>query len=338
LSPVNREQILNKVKQWAAQSGFEFTSISDSKHDFVIEVSETKNLPDLQIIHERPDAAFVLVVGLVKIPESDRTILKNLNRKRFDEFIWDIKLRLLLAGVDFTVMGDEYDPDAWEIQRRLFLVDTSINNFHEAYSRVKNALIGIIWSYKRELGPMAGTAGSDECQDIADIGELTVSEMDRAEKVMNTMTNTSIIMMSSLMGGITQAMMETMGTVASGMAGAMGGEEAGEEVSKEFEQKLPEVDEKMKEMISEMRKDVYAQMDQKRGEIEPYLADPAFDLGPEIVDRYDFGLTKLSEELDDGTLARYAQLLVSEDPNFSEMFEALTDWMNTLPKFPDKSE
>jgi hypothetical protein len=129
-----------------------------------------------------------------------------------------------------------------------------------------------------------------------------------------------------------------MGTVASGMAGAMGGEEAGEEVSKEFEQKLPEVDEKMKEMISEMRKDVYAQMDQKRGEIEPYLADPAFDLGPEIVDRYDFGLTKLSEELDDGTLARYAQLLVSEDPNFSEMFEALTDWMNTLPKFPDKSE
>jgi hypothetical protein len=338
LSPANRDQLLNKVKQWAAQSGFEYTSLSDSKHDFVIEVSETKNLPDLQIIHERPDAAFVLVVGLVKIPETDRNILKNLNRRRFDEFIWDIKLNLLLAGVDFTVLGDEYDPDAWEIQRRLFLVDSNINNFHEAYSRVKNGLIGIIWSYKRELGSMAGTASSDECQNTTGDGELMESERDRAQKVMNTITNTSIIMMSSLMGGFTQVMMETMGTMASGMAGAMGGEEAGEEVSNEFKQKQPEVDEKMREMISEVRRDVYAQMDQKREEIEPQLSDPVYDLGPVIVDGYDFGLPKLTEELDDSSLAQYSQLFISEDPNFAEMFGRLTEWMNSLPKSPDKIE
>jgi hypothetical protein len=335
----NREQVLAKVKQWAAQSCFEVNSISGSKSDFVIEISETEKLPTLQIIHQRTDDAFVLVVGRVNIPENDRMMLKNLNRERFDEFIWDIKLNLLPAGVDFTVLGDdEFDPDAWEVQRRLFLVDTSINDFHEAYSRVKNAIISIIWSYKRELSSSAGTAGSDESQIIAGDGEPMESGTDRAQKVMNTMTNTSIILMSSLMGGFTQVMMETMGTMASGMAGAMGGEEAGEEVSNEFRQKLPEVDEKMREMISEVRKDVYAQLDQKREEIEPHLSDPSFDLGPEIVDGYDFGLPKLTEELDDSSLVQYSQLFVSEDPSFIEMFGKLTDWMNTLPKFPDSEK
>lgn len=334
-SSANREQSLAKVKQWAVYSCFEVNSISGSKNDFVIEVTETEKLPSLQIIHQRTDDAFVLVVGRVNIPENDRMRLKNLNRERFDEFIWDIKLNLLPVGVDFTVLGDEYDPDVWEVQRRLFLVDTSITDFHEAYSRVKNALIGIIWSYKKELSSTAGAASLDEGRIAPRNCELKESEIDRAEKVMNTITNTSIIMMSTLMGGLTQVMMETMGTMASGIAGAIGGEEAGEEVSNEFEQKRPEVDEKMKEMISEVRRDVYAQLDQKREEIEPHLSDPAFDLGPEIVDGYDFGLPKLTEELDDGSLVQYSQLLVSEEPNFTEMFGKLTEWMNSLPKSPE---
>ena len=49
-------------------------------------------------------------------------------------------------------------------------------------------------------------------------------------------------------------------------------------------------------------------------------------------------LTKLTEELDDNTIAQYAYLLVSEDPNFGKMFGELTEWMNTLPKFPSDNE
>jgi hypothetical protein len=340
LSPVNREQILTKVKQWAAQSGFEFTSISDSKHDFVIEVSETENLPSLQIIHERNDAAFVLVVGLVTIPETDRNTLKNLNQEKFGEFIWDIKLNLLHAGVDFTVRGSEKDPDAWEVQKRLYPNDSNNNQFHEAYSKVKSSLIGIIWSYKRALDvSMVRKAApkvekqSTDCND-----EAIQSTTDRTPQIMNAMINTSIILMSTLMGGFTQVMMETTGALASEMAGAFDGEEAREKVSEEFEQKIPEAEEGMRAMISDMRKDVYVQIGQKQKEIEPLLNDPAFDIGPKIIDGYDFGLPKLTEELDDTTLARYAQLLAGEDPNFTEMFEALANWMNTLPKFPEKSD
>ena len=64
------------------------------------------------------------------------------------------------------------------------------------------------------------------------------------------------------------------------------------------------------------------------------LSDRIFDKGPEIVDVYEFGLPKLTEELDDETIAEYAKLLVQEDKYFTEMFGELTAWMNSLPQLP----
>ena len=74
----------------------------------------------------------------------------------------------------------------------------------------------------------------------------------------------------------------------------------------------------MKAMISDLRKDIYSQMRQKRQEFEPMLSDPAFKVGPEIIEKYDFNLPKLTQELDDNALARYSQLLVSEDVRFGK--------------------
>ena len=161
---------------------------------------------------------------------------------------------------------------------------------------------------------------------------------DREEKIMNAMVNTSVILMSTMMGAFTQVMTSAAGAMASGMAGAMAGKEAEDKVNEEFKQKLPEVDEKMKTMISDIRKDVYSQMGQKRREVEPLLSDPAFGVGPEIVEKYDFKLPKLTQELDDNALAQYSQLLASEDPRFSKMFAELTEWINSLPKFPDRNK
>ena len=166
--------------------------------------------------------------------------------------------------------------------------------------------------------------------------EILSGKTDRTQKIMNAMINTSIILMSTLMGGFAQVMVETTGAMASGMAEAFGGKEAGDKVNGEIKQKLPEVDEKMKEMISDIRKDVYVQLGQKRKEIEPFLSDPVFDTGPTTIDKYNFSLPRLTEELNDDALAQYSQLLVGEDPKFAEMFKELTDWMGTLPKFPEK--
>jgi hypothetical protein len=158
----------------------------------------------------------------------------------------------------------------------------------------------------------------------------------RENRIMNAVANTSIILMSTLMDGFSEIIVGAAGAMASGMAEMVGGEEAKKEVETEFKQELPQVSEKMRAMISDIRKDLYAQMEQKRQEIKPFISDPIFDVGPETIEKYDFGIPKLTEELDDSTLAQYTYLLLSEDATFGELFRALGDWMNSLPEFPDK--
>jgi len=152
------------------------------------------------------------------------------------------------------------------------------------------------------------------------------NELHRENKIMNTVINTSIILMSTLMDGFAEIVTEAAGAMASGMAEIAGGEKAKEETEKEFKQKLPEVSDKMRSIISDMRKDLYEQMKQKRKEIQPLLSDPIFDVGPDAIEKYDFGIPKLTQELDDSTLAQYAYLLVSEDATFGELFNTLADW------------
>ena len=161
-----------------------------------------------------------------------------------------------------------------------------------------------------------------------------VVTLDRERKIMNSIANVSILMMSIMMDAFSGLMVNMTGAVASGMAGAVGGEEAEAKVKEEVEQKLPEANEKMKAMVSDVRKDIYLQFGEKRKEIEPYLSDSVFDVGPKIIEKYDFNLPKLTEELDDASLTQYTKLIMTEDSKFGEMFKALTEWMNTLPQPP----
>jgi len=160
------------------------------------------------------------------------------------------------------------------------------------------------------------------------------SELSREDKIMNTIVNTSILLMSTFMGGFSELMVNVTSEVASGMTEAFAGEEAGKGAREKVKQKLPEVNDKMRAMISDMRKDIYLQMEQTNKEIAPFMADPVFDVGPQKVDAYDFGILKLSSRLDDDTLAQYSYLLVSEDAAFAELFGQLMDWLNSLPKAP----
>lgn len=160
----------------------------------------------------------------------------------------------------------------------------------------------------------------------------------REDKILNTIINTSVILMSTMMGAFTQVMVNATGAMASGMAAAMGGKEAEDKVNEELTQKLPEVDEKMKAMITDIRKDIYAEMGQKRKRLKPLLSDALFEAGPKIVEKYDFNLPKLTEELDDNALAQYSKLLVTEDSNFQKMFKELTEWLSSLPKASDHPE
>ena len=163
-------------------------------------------------------------------------------------------------------------------------------------------------------------------------------ELTREEKILNTIVNTSILLASTLMDGLSELMVNVTGEMASGMTEAFSGEEAGKEVRENVKQNLPEVSDKIRVMISNMREDIYLQMEQRNKEIAPLMTDPVFDVGPKKVDAYDFGIPKLSARLDDDTLAQYTYLLISEDATFAELFGQLMEWLNSLPQPPKNIE
>ncbi len=137
--------------------------------------------------------------------------------------------------------------------------------------------------------------------------------------------------MSVMMDAFTSVMVKATGAFAEGLVEAAGGREAKEEVKEKLEAGLPQVSEKMKSLISETRIEIYDQIEKQKAKMQPLLGDSAFDAGPNIIERYDFDLPRLTEQLDDTSLARYTMLLAGDDPQFSKMFQELTCWMSSLP-------
>jgi hypothetical protein len=332
--------MLHHLRQWADRTGYQVGPIEDTGNDFILEVTERAKFPSVQFIHQRKEHPHLLVVGQVKVPMEDRVLLKRTMGEGYRQFIWDLKLSLLDRGVDFIVIGeDDGDPDAWEVHLRIFLKESDPNLLQAAYTKVKNSLIAIIWSYKKAMdrsamlfADAARTSSGPEGGSNPDLGGFPTNGNgpERTRRIMNTLANTGIIMMVTLMDGFAQTMIDAAGA----MAQAMSGEEDVDRAPEEMERNAPEAKEQMMGMVSQMRQQLYEQMAQKAEEIMPLLSDRIFDKGPEIVDVYEFGLTRLTEELDDETVAEYAKLLVQEDKYFTEMFGELTAWMNGLPQLP----
>jgi len=56
---------------------------------------------------------------------------------------------------------------------------------------------------------------------------------------------------------------------------------------------------------------------------------PKIWVGPKIIDRYDFKLPKLTQEIGRWNISHdIHSLLISEDSQFAEMFKGLTEWLN----------
>jgi len=334
----NQDQMLHHLKQWADRTGYQVGPIEDTGNDFILEVTERESFPSVQFIHQRKEHPHLLVVGQVKVPSEDRELLHRTMGEGFKQFIWDLKLSLLDKGVDFLVIGeDDSDPDAWEVHLRIFVKEFDPNLLQSAYTKVKNSLISIIWSYKKALdqAAMFTAVASDTFAGPVEGAGLDVADgPGRTRRIMNVMANTGVIMMVTLMDGFAQTMLGAAGAMASGMAEALGDEEAADQAAEDIERGAPEAKQQMMGMVSELREQLYAQMAEKAEQITPLLADRTFDRGPEIVDTYEFGLPRLTEELDDATIAEYAKLLVQEDRFFTEMFGKLSTWMNGLPQLP----
>ncbi len=70
--------------------------------------------------------------------------------------------------------------------------------------------------------------------------ESAKNSAERRQRILNTMMNTTIIVMSMLMGGLSQVMVDATSSLASGMAEAFDGEEEKQNMAKKINERKPE--------------------------------------------------------------------------------------------------
>jgi hypothetical protein len=155
----------------------------------------------------------------------------------------------------------------------------------------------------------------------------------RETKILNIVCNTTILllsMMTEAISGIFSSMSKEMVNAFTTGFGAP--EDTRGEINEKTKDVQQEIPKQMREQVLSVKADIAAQLKEKKEQIIPILADKKFDEGIAIVERYEFGLPRLSCELDERALLGYLALMQQNNEQFTKMFQELLEWMKNVPQ------
>jgi hypothetical protein len=155
----------------------------------------------------------------------------------------------------------------------------------------------------------------------------------RETKILNVICNTSLLLMSA----VTEAFSEVFTTLSKEMITAIttsldDSEDTTKEINKKTDNLQKELPRQIREQMLAMKTDITTQLQEKKEKLGPLLADPRFDDGITIVERYKFNLPALTQDLDERSLLGYIALMQANEPRFTTMFQELLEWMKKLPQ------
>ncbi len=161
-------------------------------------------------------------------------------------------------------------------------------------------------------------------------------ELTRDEKAENLVVNFSMIMMG-MFEGVFTALAAGMATALSKTADALTEAlDSGEPRPKQKKNDVnveAEVNSKVRDVFSGLRKEVAQGFSNKDASFKAFLKDPSFDAGIRIVEGHPLKLPSLTQALSDEDLAGYVDLLQKEDPEMVKLMQELGEWQKTTPKF-----
>jgi len=156
---------------------------------------------------------------------------------------------------------------------------------------------------------------------------------ERETKILNVISNTSVLLMSLMTEVFSDAFTNVAQALASSLATGFGApEETIKDMDKKVDDMKTEIPKKMLETVMNMKHDMHQQLQEKKKDLIPLLADPIFDKGITIAEDYHSSLPPLTQDLDELSLLKYMALLKTEDGECTHMFQALIGWMNELPQ------
>jgi hypothetical protein len=160
-----------------------------------------------------------------------------------------------------------------------------------------------------------------------------LNNQSRETKILNVICNTTILLMSIMTEAFTSIFTklskEMMMAITTGLDTPA---DTIKEINAETNNIQNELPKQIKEQLLAMKRDVTAQMKEKKEKITSLIADKRLDEGIAIVERYNFNLPQLSCDLDEHSLLGYMTLLQQNNEQFTKMFQEQLEWMKDLPQ------
>ncbi|MFH1013508.1 MAG: hypothetical protein V1769_03245 [Thermoplasmatota archaeon] len=154
----------------------------------------------------------------------------------------------------------------------------------------------------------------------------------RETKIMNVICNTSLLLMSAFTEAFSEMFTKLSKEMIAAITTSFGkSEDVTKDIRKETDNLQKELPQQIREQLLAMKTDITTQLQEKKEKLGSILADPRFDDGITIVERYKFGLSALTQDLDERNLLGYIALLQENDTQFTTMFQELLEWMKNLP-------
>lgn len=149
---ITPEQMKERIQTWLMDIGYQIGTPTDDNSRFHLAVTTPLGtLVDVLQPNTQSDMV-ILGAGYQLTPEQTKR-LKELNERRRDEFLWDLRFSLVLGHFSFDVQ-----PASQALLEKVIITDTlyydgiTKNSFMKSFDHVHRGLMFTMWKLGKELG------------------------------------------------------------------------------------------------------------------------------------------------------------------------------------------
>lgn len=149
VSADNRSQEMkSKVVSWLIDEGWRISEGSSPDAKWVISAEDSA---ERRVVvgqkTNRPDQ--IVILAAVGVDKGQQRQLAGLKPEDRREFLWDIRFRLLAAGVDFSGIRDPLE--RVEVLQRIYYDGLTKDAFLQRFSLVTKGLLTVLWMIGRKF-------------------------------------------------------------------------------------------------------------------------------------------------------------------------------------------
>jgi hypothetical protein len=139
---------MNAIEAWLLAEGYTLNKLSHENTQWLLEARDPDNRPFLIGLQKTPEDQ-IRIQATLSFDPGAQSRFTALSKEDRDNYLWEVKFRLLQMGLNFTGFGDPMQQVA--VVKSLYLDGFNKNLFIHTLETVRNALLVVLWSFHREL-------------------------------------------------------------------------------------------------------------------------------------------------------------------------------------------